>query len=74
MAANKKLAQLVKQLTLDPSEEKPDPAQLEQVKNAEPAGAELSDSVIERLERLQRYEARFPGQQLQYVMVQRPFL
>ncbi|KAG0336773.1 hypothetical protein BG000_006193 [Podila horticola] len=60
LAANKKLAQLVKQLTLDPSEEKPDPAQLEQVKNAEPAGAELSDSVIERLERLQRYEARFP--------------
>ncbi|KAG0363003.1 hypothetical protein BG005_003229 [Podila minutissima] len=60
LAANKKLAQLVKQLTLDPSEEKPDPAQLEQVKNAEPAGVELSDSVIERLERLQRYEARFP--------------
>ncbi|KAG0100283.1 hypothetical protein BGZ93_002855 [Podila epicladia] len=60
LAANKKLAQLVKQLTLDPSEEKPDPVQLEQVKNAEPAGVELSDSVIERLERLQRYEARFP--------------
>ncbi|KAF9907087.1 hypothetical protein EC991_011305 [Linnemannia zychae] len=59
-AGNKKLMALVKQLTLDPLQEKPDPAQLEAVKAAEPGGIEMTDTVIEKLERLQRYEARFP--------------
>lgn len=52
---------MVKQLTLDPLQEKPDPAQLEAVKAAEPGGIEMTETVIEKLERLQRYEARFPG-------------
>jgi hypothetical protein len=58
---NKKLMAKVKELTLDPLQEKPDPAQLEAVKAAEPGGIEMTDTVIEKLERLQRYEARFPG-------------
>ncbi|KAI8598382.1 hypothetical protein EDD21DRAFT_189308 [Dissophora ornata] len=101
------LARLVQQLTLDPKEEKVDPAELdkireiyrqqrlpdqqrkkleepareqddqqggqqdqlknseeEQQKSAEPAGTELSEAVIEKLELLQRYEARFPGEKM----------
>ncbi|KAI1314767.1 hypothetical protein EDD11_001736 [Mortierella claussenii] len=57
---NKKLLAIVQQLTLDPMQEKPDPTQLEAVKAAEPGGIEMTDTVIEKLERLQRYEARFP--------------
>lgn len=60
-AGSKKLMAMVKQLTLDPLQEKPDPAQLEAVKAAEPGGIEMTETVIEKLERLQRYEARFPG-------------
>lgn len=58
---SKKLLALVKQLTWDPLQEKPDPAQLEAVRATEPGGIDLTDAVIEKLERLQRYEARFPG-------------
>ncbi|KAF9938157.1 hypothetical protein BGZ65_000307 [Modicella reniformis] len=57
---SKKLMAMVKQLTFDPLQEKPDPAQLEAVRATEPGGMEMSDAVIEKLERLQRYEARFP--------------
>ncbi|KAF9362661.1 hypothetical protein BGX34_005726 [Mortierella sp. NVP85] len=105
-----KLADLVQKLTLDPKHEKPDPSELDRIReeyqkqqrqaqaladtrdqqalqslfkleegddqesehvqrrqheqqsNQEPAGTELSEAVIERLEMLQRYEARFPGE------------
>jgi len=61
LVINKKLQAMVKQLTLDPLQEKPDPVQLEAVKTMEPGGMEMTEAVIEKLERLQRYEARFPG-------------
>jgi hypothetical protein len=106
-----RLADLVQKLTLDPKHEKPDPSELDRIReeyqkqqrqaqalvdtrdqqalqslfklgeegddqesehvqgrqheqqsNQEPAGTELSEAVIEKLEILQRYEARFPGE------------
>jgi len=59
--ASRKLLTMVRQLTLDPMQEKPDKLQLEQVRSTEPGGAEMTDALVEKLERLQRYEARFPG-------------
>ncbi|KAF9899874.1 hypothetical protein EC991_008218 [Linnemannia zychae] len=61
---------LVQKLTLDPHEEKADPAELDKIRNfynqqqqeehqQQPSGTELSTVVIEKLEILQRYEARF---------------
>ncbi|KAF9569555.1 hypothetical protein EC968_002562 [Mortierella alpina] len=104
----KNLVTLVQQLTLDPHDEKPDPAAIdrireqyrqpngkqedstpgnkpdreqlqspqdeshkdskdqlpdqEQPQQQQPAGTELSEAVLEKLEILQRYEARFPGE------------
>lgn len=40
----------------------PQQQQHDQQPNQEPAGTELSEAVIEKLEMLQRYEARFPGE------------
>ncbi|KAF9111866.1 hypothetical protein BGX27_004339 [Mortierella sp. AM989] len=60
--SNISLAILVQRLTLDPQEEKADPAELERIREQQPAGTELSEAVIEKLEILQRYEARFPGE------------
>ncbi|KAG0200380.1 hypothetical protein BGX33_011046 [Mortierella sp. NVP41] len=60
-----RLAILVQKLTLDPQEEKADPAELDKIRDfysqhQQPSGTELSTSVIEKLEILRRYEARFP--------------
>ncbi|KAF9127098.1 hypothetical protein BGW39_006106 [Mortierella sp. 14UC] len=67
-----RLAILVQKLTLDPQDEKADPAELDKVRNfynqqqqeqqqqQQPSGTELSTVVIEKLEILRRYEARFP--------------
>lgn len=64
-----RLAILVQRLTLDPQEEKADPAELDKVRDfynqqqeQQPSGTELSTVVIEKLEILRRYEARFPGE------------
>ncbi|KAG0015179.1 hypothetical protein BGZ80_009999, partial [Entomortierella chlamydospora] len=57
-----KLVFLVQQLTLDPKDEKADPAELDRIREQQPAGTELSEAMIEKLEILQRYEARFPGE------------
>ncbi|KAF9357673.1 hypothetical protein BGX26_003303 [Mortierella sp. AD094] len=59
-SSGSKLALLVQKLTLDPKEEKADPAELERIREQQPAGTELSEAMIEKLEILQRYEARFP--------------
>ncbi|KAG0264064.1 hypothetical protein BGZ95_003655, partial [Linnemannia exigua] len=45
-AGNKKLMAMVKQLTMDPLQEKPDPAQLEAVKAAEPGGIEMTETKL----------------------------
>lgn len=66
-------AVLVQKLTLDPIQEPADPAQLETIRNSyksdkvdgatsTPTTTTIPESVIEKLEVLQRYEARFPGE------------
>lgn len=64
-----RLAILVQKLTLDPQEEKANPAELDRIRDfynqqqqQQPSGTELSTVVIEKLEILRRYEARFPGE------------
>lgn len=49
-------------LESDQVQQQPQQPQHEQQPNQEPAGTELSEAVIEKLEMLQRYEARFPGE------------
>ncbi|KAF9170485.1 hypothetical protein BGX21_004632 [Mortierella sp. AD011] len=61
-SSGSKLVFLVQQLTLDPKDEKADPAELDRIREQQPAGTELSEAMIEKLEILQRYEARFPGE------------
>jgi hypothetical protein len=63
------LAILVQKLTLNPQEEKADPAEIDKIRDfynqqqeQQPSGTELSTVVIEKLEILRRYEARFPGE------------
>ncbi|KAG0036875.1 hypothetical protein BGZ82_003498 [Podila clonocystis] len=72
-------AVLVQKLTLDPIQEPADPEQLEKIRNSyksnrdkQVEGAAAStpatavpEAVIEKLEILQRYEARFPGEDTQ---------
>ncbi|KAF8923741.1 hypothetical protein BGZ52_009245, partial [Haplosporangium bisporale] len=64
-------AVLVQKLTLDPIQEPADPAQLETIRNSyksdkvdgaasTPTTTTIPESVVEKLEVLQRYEARFP--------------
>ncbi|KAG0278096.1 hypothetical protein BGZ95_004729 [Linnemannia exigua] len=74
VASPNRLAILVQKLTLDPQEEMADPAELDKIRNfynqqeqeqrqqqqRQPSGTELSTVVIEKLEILRRYEARFP--------------
>ncbi|KAG0311946.1 hypothetical protein BGZ97_011547 [Linnemannia gamsii] len=62
-----RLAILVQKLTLNPQEEKADPAEIDKIRDfynqqqeQQPSGTELSTVVIEKLEILRRYEARFP--------------
>ncbi|KAF9384085.1 hypothetical protein CPC16_008609 [Podila verticillata] len=66
-------AVLVQKLTLDPIQEPADPAQLETIRNSyksdkvdgaasTPTTTTIPESVVEKLEVLQRYEARFPGE------------
>ncbi|KAG0065576.1 hypothetical protein BGZ89_008201 [Linnemannia elongata] len=64
-----RLATLVQKLTLDPQEEKASPDELDKIRDfynqqqqQQPSGTELSTVVIEKLEILRRYEARFPGE------------
>ncbi|KAF8944434.1 hypothetical protein BGZ47_004238 [Haplosporangium gracile] len=64
-----RLAILVQKLTLDPQEEKANPTELDKARDfynqqqqQQPSGTELSTVVIEKLEILRRYEARFPGE------------
>ncbi|OAQ24579.1 hypothetical protein K457DRAFT_827111 [Linnemannia elongata AG-77] len=64
-----RLATLVQKLTLDPQEEKASPDELNKIRDfynqqqqQQPSGTELSTVVIEKLEILRRYEARFPGE------------
>ncbi|KAF9920535.1 hypothetical protein FBU30_009620 [Linnemannia zychae] len=67
MPSSHRLATLVQKLTLDPQEETVDPAELDKVREfysqqQQSSGTELSTVVIEKLEVLRRYEARFPGE------------
>lgn len=66
-------AVLVQKLTLDPIQEPADPTQLETIRNSyksdkvdgaasTPTTTTIPESVIEKLEVLHRYEARFPGE------------
>ncbi|KAG9071715.1 hypothetical protein KI688_005930 [Linnemannia hyalina] len=67
VSSSNRLAILVQKLTLDPQEEKASPAELDKIRDfynqqqqQQPSGTELSTVVIEKLEILRRYEARFP--------------
>ncbi|KAF9542858.1 hypothetical protein EC957_001513 [Mortierella hygrophila] len=69
VSSSSRLAILVQKLTLDPQEEKASPAELDKIRDfynqqqqQQPSGTELSTVVIEKLEILRRYEARFPGE------------
>ncbi|KAG0324163.1 hypothetical protein BG000_002312 [Podila horticola] len=68
-------AVLVQKLTLDPIQEPADPEQLEKIRNSYKSNGDkqvegaastpittVPEAVIEKLEVLQRYEARFPGE------------